>query len=87
MTTGSITKKTQLLFFDAIFHLPTSTVNVVVEPFGAALQIGDHLARISTSIAMLGFGDDPSLLVPTLSLVFELSEELICLRKGGQIFG
>lgn len=75
MTTGPIAKKTELLCLDAIFHLTSSAVNIVVEPLGTTFQIGEHVTRISTPIAVFGLGDDAPLLVPSLGLVLELGEE------------
>jgi hypothetical protein len=43
MTTGPITKETQLLFFNAVFHLTASTINVVVKALGTAFQIGQQI--------------------------------------------
>ena len=76
------------MFFDPILHLTPSTVNVVVKPLGATFQIGDHVTRIGTPLVVFGLGDDAPLLVPSLGLVLELSEEShfaaasVCLRSA-----
>ena len=44
MTAGPITEESELLFFNAVFHLPSSTVDLVVDHLCIPDQIGDHEA-------------------------------------------
>ena len=48
---------------------------LVGEPLRAPLQLGEHITRISTLIAMFGLGNDAPLLVPSLGVVLELGEK------------
>ena len=63
------------MFFDPVFHLTPRTIKVVVEPLRTAFQIGQHIARIDTPIALFRLGDAPPFLVPSLGLVLELTKE------------
>src|SRR5258706_1516786 len=75
MAAGTITKETKLLFLNAIFHLAPRAINLVVERLRATFEIGQNITRISAFEGVFGFGNDPSLPVPTLSLILKLSEE------------
>jgi hypothetical protein len=75
MTTGSVAEEAELLFFNAVFHLTPSTVELVVETLCAAAQISDDETRIGTLDRLLSFGDNASFSIPTLSLVLKLPKE------------
>ena len=46
MGAGAIGEQTQLLLLDAVLHLATSTVDLVVELLGIAVEIGDDKAGL-----------------------------------------
>ena len=75
MTAGSITEESELLFFNTVFHLTSSTVDLIVERLGSPDQIGDHKARVGSLGSVLGFGNNASLPIPTTGLIFELLKE------------
>jgi len=75
MTAGPIAEESELLFFNAVFHLTSSTVDLVVEPLRVAEQISDHEARVGSLGRMLGFGNNTSFLVPTTGPIFEPFKE------------
>ena len=65
MTAGPIAEESELLFFNAVFHLTSSTIDLVVEPLRVAEQVGDHKARVGSLGGVLGFGNNTSFLIPT----------------------
>ena len=75
MTAGAIAEESELLFFNTVFHLTSSTVDLVVEPLGSPDQISDHKARIGSFGSVLGFGNNASLLIPTTGPILEPFEE------------
>ena len=75
MTTGPVTEESELLFFNAVFHLTSSTVDLVVDRLCAPDQVGDHKARVGSLGRVLGFGNNASLLIPTAGLILEPFEE------------
>src|SRR5260370_36655296 len=75
MAAGAITKETKLLLLDAIFHLTSRAVNLVVECLSPTLQIGQNITRISSFEGVFSLGDHPALAVPSLGLVLKLSEQ------------
>ena len=75
MTAGSIAEEAELLFFNAIFHLTSSTVNLVVDLLCVPSQIGHYKARVGSLGSVLGFGNDASLLIPTTGPILEPFEE------------
>jgi hypothetical protein len=72
MTAGPIAEESELLFFNAVFPLTASTVDLVVERLGSPDQISDHKPRIGSLGSVLGFGNSASLLIPTTGPIFEL---------------
>src|SRR5260370_32111176 len=75
MAAGAITKETKLLLLDAILHLTSRAVNLVVECLSPTLQIGQNITRISSFEGVFSLGDHPALAVPSLGLVLKLSEQ------------
>src|SRR3979411_1508628 len=75
MTAGPIAEESELLFFNTVFHLTSSTVNLVVKRLGSPDQISDHKARIGSFGSVLGFGNNASLLFPTTGPILEPFEE------------
>jgi len=75
MAAGPIAEESELLFFNAVFHLPSSTVNLVVDRLCVPEQIGDYKARVGSLGRMLGFGNNASLLIPTAGPILEAFEE------------
>ena len=47
MGAGAIGEQTQLLLLDAVLHLATGTVDLVVELQGIAVEIGDDTAWVA----------------------------------------
>ena len=75
MTAGSIAEEAELLFFNAVFHLTSSTVNLVVDLFCVSSQIAHDKARVGALGRVLGFGNDAPLLIPTTGPILEPFEE------------
>jgi len=75
MTAGPIAEEAELLFFNAVFHLTSSTVNLVVNLLRVPHQIGDYKARVGSLGSVLGFGNNASLLIPTTGPIVEPFEE------------
>ena len=75
MAAGPIAEESELLFFNAVFHLPSSTVDLVVDHLCIPDQIGDHEARVGSLDRVLGFGNNAALLIPTTGPIFEPFEE------------
>src|SRR6266478_749201 len=75
MTAGPIAEESELLFFNAVFHLTSSTVDLVVEPLRAPDQVGDHKARVGSLGGVLGFGNNTSFLIPTAGPILEAFKE------------
>jgi len=75
MTAGPIAEEAELLFFDAVFHLTSSTVDLVVDFLCVSNQIGDDKARIGSLGSVLGFGNNASFLIPTTGAIFEPFKE------------
>jgi len=76
---GAIGEQVELLFLDAVFHLPAGTVDLLIEGLSgivASRQGGDDEAGVGAAGQDLGFGDDAALTGPALeSGVGEVSEE------------
>src|SRR6516225_8936867 len=75
MTAGPIAEKAELLFFNAVFHLTSSTVYLVVELLYVLGQIGHYKAGVGSLGSVLGFGNNASLLIPTTGPILEHFEE------------
>lgn len=56
-------------------ELLPGAVNVVVDGFGLARQVGDNKAEIASFFEMLGFGDDAAGPVPGSGGVLNVGEE------------
>ena len=59
----------------AVLHLPSSTVNLVVDLFCIPSQIAHYKARIGSLGSVLGFGNDAPFLIPTTGPILEPFEE------------
>src|ERR1700682_6725350 len=75
MTAGPIAEESELLFFNTVFHLTSSTVNLVVDHLGSPDQISDHKARVGSFGSVLGFGNNASLFIPTTGPILKPFEE------------
>ena len=75
MCAGSIAEEAQLLFFDAVFHFAPGTVKLVVKFLGLSWETGYDITRIGSALAVFGFDDDTPFAVPSIGLVFKLTEE------------
>ena len=75
MCAGSVAEEAQLLFFNAVFHFATGTVKLVVKFLRLARETGYDITRIGSALALFGFDDDTALVVPSVCLVFKLTEE------------
>ena len=75
MTAGAIAKESELLFLNAVFHLTSSTVELIVDPLCAPDQIGDHKRGLAPLGGVLGFGNNASLLIPTAGPILEAFKE------------
>jgi hypothetical protein len=63
----------QLVRLDQIFGLPAPTIDLVVERFWQARQIGDNEAAVGTLRSSLDAGDDAALDRPAFGSVAEVS--------------
>jgi len=75
VTAGPIAEESELLFFNAVFHLTSSTVNLVVDHLCVPNQIGHYKARVGSLGSVLGFSNNASLLIPTTGPILEPFEE------------
>ena len=75
MTAGSIAEEAELLFFNTVFHLTSSTVNLVVDFLCVPSQTGHDKARVGSLGRVLSFGNNTSLLIPTTGPILEPFEE------------
>ena len=75
MTAGSIAEEAELLFFNAVFHLTSSAVNLVIDLLCIPSQIGHYKARVGSLGSVLGFGNNASLLIPAVGLILKPFEE------------
>ena len=75
MTAGSIAEEAELLFFNAVFHLTSSAVNLVIDLLYIPSQTGHYKARVGSLGSVLGFGNDAPFLIPTTGPILEPFEE------------
>ena len=48
----------QCQFFDAIFHIASQYVDVVIDELGIAAEVGNHEALIDTEMSVFHLGND-----------------------------
>ena len=59
-----MSEQAELLILDAILHVATSTIHLVIEKPVTLLQVGDHEARVAAQAGVFGFDNDSPSLVP-----------------------
>ena len=79
MAAGSISKQVQLLFLDPVFHIPSLTVQIVIQRLRITGQVGYYKARIGPLAVVLGLDDHSTLSVPSCRSVLALGEDSLLL--------
>ena len=86
---GAIGKEPELLLLDSVLHLAARAEDLVVEGLRFAWEAGHHKARVAPPVAMLGFGDHPSLAIPSVRRVIQPAKEpllgLVVLVASGSL--
>lgn len=58
---GAVGEQVELLFLDAVLHIPAGAVDLFIQGLGRGVvlgQVGDDEARVATFLEVLGLGDD-----------------------------
>ncbi len=81
MAAGSTGKQVQLLFLDPVFHIPSLTVQIVIQRLRVTGQIGYYKAGIRPLAVILGLDDYPTFSVPGCRSVLGFGEDSLLLAS------
>ena len=81
MGAGAIGEQTQLLLLDAVLHLATGTVDLVVELLGIAVEIGDDKAWVALLCGDFELGDHRTAASPRLGAIAQVNKVPLFLSR------